>query len=322
MTAWGWNVGWYGGILNEKIKAGWSGAQVISFRGVIGGARSSHVRGNPCKRLSLPSFNNSDVYFQTSDGEITNFNRKQVAAFAPPEPYKSVGSCFGSILSGSSPCGIALASSGAVTTWEITPGIAAPLPPASASFGDIKALATGSECYIGLNSYGTVLAGAGSNAYNQLTIPPTVASGVKSIAGGLGHCLALKTNGTVIGWGQNFHQECTPPSTLTNAIAIAAGSYFSLALTSSGSVVGWGITNTGQINIPAACSSGVKAIAVGYNCCMALKDNGTIVGWGNEWVDPPAAASSKVIEISCQGSTNVALLSDGTVISWLTNQSN
>src|SRR5688500_7373769 len=67
------------------------------------------------------------------------------------------------------------------------------------------------------------------------------------MAAGLDHSLAIKTNGTVIAWGNNFQGPCNVPPGLSNVIAVAAGGGgHSLALQSSGLVVGWGATNFNQ----------------------------------------------------------------------------
>ena len=74
-------------------------------------------------------------------------------------------------------------------------------------------------------------------------------------------------------------------------VAIAAGDDYSLALKADGTVVGWGANNTGQTNIPAGLSN-VVAIAAGCNHSLALKADGTVVGWGDngtgQTIIPPA----------------------------------
>ena len=66
--------------------------------------------------------------------------------------------------------------------------------------------------------------GWGYNAQGQTTIPAGL-SGVTAIAAGAFHSLALKSDGTVVGWGQT-----TIPAGLGGVTAIAAGDYYSLAL--------------------------------------------------------------------------------------------
>jgi alpha-tubulin suppressor-like RCC1 family protein len=70
---------------------------------------------------------------------------------------------------------------------------------------------------------------------------------------------------------------------LTNAVAIAAGSSESLALKSDGTVVGWGSVYMGLTTIPAGLTN-VIAIAVGGSNSVALKADGSVVIWGTSSV--------------------------------------
>ena len=49
------------------------------------------------------------------------------------------------------------------------------------------------------------------------------------------------TPGTVAAWGDNSNGQSTVPAGLSDATAIDAGAYHSLALKSDGTVVGWGL---------------------------------------------------------------------------------
>jgi alpha-tubulin suppressor-like RCC1 family protein len=53
---------------------------------------------------------------------------------------------------------------------------------------------------------------------------------VSAIAAGGYHSLALKHNGTVVGWGYNENGQTTIQAGLTNVSAISAGAFHSLAL--------------------------------------------------------------------------------------------
>ena len=59
---------------------------------------------------------------------------------------------------------------------------------------------------------------------------PAGLSGVTAIAAGTFQSLALKSNGTVVGWGNDFECISTPPSCITGVTAITTGGGHSLTL--------------------------------------------------------------------------------------------
>ncbi|UQA93700.1 RCC1 domain-containing protein [Streptomyces halobius] len=169
----------------------------------------------------------------------------------------------------------------------------------------------------------------GYNYYNSLgdgsadtrLMPVTVVvdkgkplTGVKALAAGAHHCLALLEDGTVRAWGYNDFgqlgngnqsaQAFAVPVTindkgdpLTGVEAIAAGGKFSLALMKDGTVRAWGRNNDGQLGIDSiedrskrpvvvkmakngAPLRGVKALAAGAYHSMALLEDGTLRAWG------------------------------------------
>jgi len=187
------------------------------------------------------------------------------------------------------------------------------------------AIAGGAFHSLALKSDGTVSAwGAGysgqlgdGNFYttgNQGVATPVQVSGLSgaaAIAGGEGHSLALKSDGTVWAWGDgewgqlgdgNFYNNlpygvATPVqvSSLSAVTAIACGDNHSLALKSDGTVWAWGVGDKGQLGdgtfhtmgnqgvaTPAQVNglSGVVAIAGGFSESLALKSNGTVWTWG------------------------------------------
>ena len=102
---------------------------------------------------------------------------------------------------------------------------------------------------------------------------------LRAIADSGYHSLALRSDGTVIGWGYNLYSQAQAPLGLTGVKAIAGGDYHSLALKSDGTVVGWGSNDYEQATPPAGLS-GVEASAAGGNHSLALKNDGTVVVWG------------------------------------------
>ena len=91
--------------------------------------------------------------------------------------------------------------------------------------------------------------------------------------------MALKSDGTVVAWGESSSGQTNVPAGLRDIIAIAAGGYHTVALKRDGTVVAWGYNNEGQTDIPAGLS-GVRAIAAGELHTVALKRSGTVVAWG------------------------------------------
>jgi hypothetical protein len=119
----------------------------------------------------------------------------------------------------------------------------------------------------------------GDNSSGQTNVPPGLTS-VAAIAAGANHCLALRSNGTVAAWGLNNFGQASVPASVTNAIAIAAGTYHSLALRSNGTVVVWGGNQSAVTNLPAGLN-GVTAISAGDSHSLALRSNGTLAAWGD-----------------------------------------
>ena len=106
-------------------------------------------------------------------------------------------------------------------------------------------------------------------------MPTAALSGVTAIAASGHQSVALKSDGTVVSWGDG----AGVPEELGDVIAIAAGNYHKLALKSDGTVVAWGDNAWGQLNVPEGLSE-VTAIAGGYGHSLALKSDGTVVAWG------------------------------------------
>ncbi len=154
----------------------------------------------------------------------------------------------------------------------------------------------------------------------QTTTPPRVPtqgratppSGKDFIAIGAGwyHCFALKSDGSIVAWGDNYYGEAKPPSG-NHFIAIAAGHDYSLALKSGGSIVGWGRNDWGQATPPSG--NDFIAIAAGGWHSLALKFDGSIVDWGLRSKPP---SGNDFIAIAAGGSHGLALKSDGSIVGW------
>ena len=88
------------------------------------------------------------------------------------------------------------------------------------------------------------------------------------VAVGANHRIALKNDGTVIGWGDEAYKT-TSPAGLSNVTAVASGANHNLALKTDGTVAAWGQTFDGQSTVPIGLSNVVR-IAGGGKHSLAL----------------------------------------------------
>lgn len=156
--------------------------------------------------------------------------------------------------------------------------------------------------------------------------PVDRAKEVSVIAADYTHTLALKENGGVLCWGNQYMGGLTVPSEAQSGVAaIAAGYGFVVALKENGTTLIWGSNIAGDIAVPAEAQTGVVAIAAGAEHALALTSEGRVVAWGWNFfgqTNVPAAAFSGVVAVAAGQSHSVALKSDGTVLIWGSNHDN
>jgi len=178
----------------------------------------------------------------------------------------------------------------------------------------IRAIATGSQYTVALQSDGTVLA-CGRNEYGQLGDGSTTdrqapvqvpgLTGVAAIAAGDYHTVALKSDGTVWAWGDNVMGKLGDGTTterhspvqvarLTGVVAVAAGGSHTVALRGDGRLWAWGsnVTN-GQVGSGTPSShptpfqvanlTDVRAIAAGDKHSAAVRSDGSVWTWGHNF---------------------------------------
>lgn len=157
----------------------------------------------------------------------------------------------------------------------------------------------------GKNNYGQL----GDNTIINRSSPvQTTAFGTnwKNVASGNLHCAAIKTDGTLWGWGGGGHGELgdnngtgnthlSPVQTITYATnwkSVACGLSTTAAIKTDGTLWGWGSNYGGQLgdNTSNDKSSPVQTVAGGTNwkqvSCKsrhtsAIKTDGTLWGWGS-----------------------------------------
>lgn len=140
----------------------------------------------------------------------------------------------------------------------------------SADKQKVVKLASGNNHTLAILDNGTVMAW-GNNKFGQLGIgtsgntSPSPASvqgltDVIEVAGGMGHSLALKKDGTVWAWGANYDGQ------LGNGTQTITASDFN-----------------SPVPVQVAGIDHVKAIASGWSSSFALKDDGTVWSWGSNF---------------------------------------
>jgi alpha-tubulin suppressor-like RCC1 family protein len=115
----------------------------------------------------------------------------------------------------------------------------------------IKAIAAGDNHSLGLKADGTLVnyQFGDTSGYTPL-IPPAGLSNVVAISCGGYFDMALKSDGTVVAWGNNGAGQTNVPAGLSNVVAISAGATHAAALQADGTLVCWGANANGQCTIP------------------------------------------------------------------------
>jgi len=172
----------------------------------------------------------------------------------------------------------------------------------------------------------------------------------RSVAGGFGHVVALKADGSLWAWGDKLCgagvgqrtnstliAQPTRIGTETNWAQLTAGISHSLALKNDGSLWAWGQNNIGQLGdgtisnkfapIQITTNRDWKAIAAGAFNSFALKQDGTLWGWGldpvqgslkNDLTPTQIGTDTNWVSMSSGDYCLLALKSDGTL--WLRGQ--
>lgn len=163
---------------------------------------------------------------------------------------------------------------------------------------------------------GRVVAWGNAGAY-ELPEELRESRDIVAISAGWTHALALRQDGTVVGWGPGLYGSAAVPAGLSNVVAISAGTDLSFALKEDGTVAVWGAAGSPFGQVPAGLTN-IAVIAAGNLHSMALQRDGTVVAWGDNsthLVEVPAGLSN-VVAISAGMGLSAARRVDGTVALW------
>lgn len=169
------------------------------------------------------------------------------------------------------------------------------------------------------------------------------------IATGSAHTMAIKSDGTLWGWGNNEEGQLgdgtninkntpVPIAAASTWKAVYPGDLFTLAIKSDGTLWAWGYNEGGQLGngtnenentpVPIAPANTWKALSVGYDHTLAIKSDGTLWTWGynddGQLGDgtydsrnlPVLIASGTWKAVFAGGYHSFAIKSDGTLWAW------
>ncbi|HYO72402.1 MAG TPA: RCC1 repeat-containing protein [Archangium sp.] len=266
---------------------------------------------------------------------------------------------------------LAVAEDGTVWGWgDNNDGQYGPMLPTASpvqveGLSGMVAVTTGNSFSLALREDGTVW-GLGRNSSGQLGWPPDFGihttprqvpdlAGVRALAAGAAHTLALREDGSVWAWGDNWNGQLgvetsvqarhtpAPVPGLTDVVAISAGQDFSLALRGDGTLWSWGDNSRAQLGdgtlvsryTPApvpGLTDVVRLMTTTYGPSLVVRRDGTVWGFGHNAmgvlahthqqfyttpVQLPALAGVKGLSAGYEA--GYALLEDGTVRAWGSN---
>ncbi|MBK8102321.1 MAG: hypothetical protein IPK30_03290 [Cellvibrionales bacterium] len=150
---------------------------------------------------------------------------------------------------------------------------------------------------------------------------------VVQIAAAQNNSIALKSDGTVIAWGNNISTWAKPPEGLSDVVEIHAKSQLFLARKSNGTVVAWGVNYVGELNIPAGLGKVISMASGGMHNLVVVESPSTgglggVVAWGlnlDGQANVPSAAQSFVSKVAAGNYYSMALKFNGTVVDWGSN---
>ncbi|OPH11438.1 Calx-beta domain-containing protein [Cylindrospermopsis raciborskii] len=279
---------------------------------------------------------------QSSPGTVT---RTPIAPASPGRTRYEVGNAYAFA---------ALKSNGSVVTWG------------QSWAGGNSSVATYNPV---TNNYNPV-----TNNYSYVSVASQLTSGVTQIFSNLEAFAALKSDGSVVTWGQswaggnssvatynpvtNNYSYVSVASQLTSGVSrIFSTGYAFAALKSDGSVVTWGDSSDGgnssiatwnstgnysYVSVASQLTSGVTQIFSNWGAFAALKSDGSVVTWGQSWaggnssiatynpvtnnynpvtnnysyVNVASQLTSGVTQIFSNWGAFAALKSDGSVVTW------
>ncbi len=190
--------------------------------------------------------------------------------------------------------------------------------------------------------------GTGTTTSVSQPAPVLIGSGFAAVSAGTNHTVAVKQDGTLWAWGDNYYGQLGDGTATTRYVpaqigsgfaAVSAGWNHTVALKMDGTLWAWGNNYNGQLGdgttttryVPAQIGSGFAAVSAGsYLHTVAVKADGTLWAWGfnsnGQLGDGTTAQRSSPVQIgsgfvsAAAGSYHTeAVKADGTLWAWGSN---
>ena len=234
---------------------------------------------------------------------------------------------------------LALQPDGSVIAFSLSPGYPARTPPAPLT--GVKSVGVGDDHSAVLKANGTVVAWGDNYAgqcnangvanVRQLEVSPYASILVlnddtvsfygyayapvptnlraKKVSAMNGYVAAIRTDGTVVVWGQIYDGIDQVPGGLDHVVDIDAGNSHVLAIKDDGTVVAWGNNDFGQCNVPVGLHD-VIAVEAGFYMSYAIKADGSVAAWGSNAYGTLPSINGLMAQIKDSGNFSLYLTNE------------
>jgi hypothetical protein len=134
-----------------------------------------------------------------------------------------------------------------------------------------------------------------------------------AVAIGSSHAVALKTDGSLVSWGENYQEQVSDTPSGDGFVEIVARDFYSMALRDDGQVFEWGERFFSQVPYDLNEPSPYVTIAAGHNRRYAIREDGKVYSWGNLW-HAPNPPDGNYIAIASGDFWTVAIRTNGSLV--------
>ena len=174
------------------------------------------------------------------------------------------------------------------------------------------ALAVGTSHTVIARQDGSVRVWGDPNAFSLLTIPAE-ATNVLDVSAGSADCLALRSDSTVVGWGDGYPGQALLPG-VSNVISMAGGPSSYLLLKTDGTVARATAYGPVPVNV-----TNIVGVGITSEYSIALEANGRVLTWNgpSQTLTTEMPGLTNVIAVAGGESyASVALRAHSTVVGW------